>query len=341
MRVAGFTALLVAVGCTSENNLSQEIQVWGDSIPGEVPSPYASDRMVQVTIPAVDVLFVVDNSCSMDEEQEALGANFDAFLDYFLGSGLDYHVGVVSTDMNDPLHSGALRQMNGIRWLQEDTATPEILFDAMVNMGVEGHWQEKGRAAAYTAIELLADSDNRGFIRDGAGLHITVVSDEDDESDMSPISRQEFVEWMLSARDNRQLVSFNSIVGPATGCRTALEPGADYLSITQSVGGVQWSICSEDWSRVLELLGFRAAGLQQEFFLSQLPVPDTITLEVEANGVVRQFVAEEEFVYDPARNSVTFLEYLPQPLEVITVDYQLLASLQGAEGGELSPPTVD
>jgi len=334
--------MAATTGCTSENDLTQNIEEFGNSIPGEVDSPFASDRVVQVTIPKVDVLFVVDNSCSMEQEQEDLGANFDAFLEYFLGSGLDYHVGVVSTDMNDPLHSGSLREVNGVRWVQEDTQTPELLFDAMVNMGVEGHWVEKGRAAAYTAVELLADSDNFGFVREEAGLHITVVSDEDDESDGSPISRQEFIDWMLMARDNRQLVSFNSIVGPATGCETALEPGSDYLSISQAVGGVQWSICSDDWSRVLELLGFRAAGLQQEFYLSQLPVADTITVEVEQlSGAVRSFDRDTEFVYDETRNSITFLDYLPQPLEVVNVDYQLLASLQGAEVGVTEPPLTE
>jgi len=334
-------AVLVAAGCTSETSFTQGLEVWGDGNPGEVDSPFASDRIVQVTIPKVDVLFVVDNSCSMEEEQEALGANFDAFLDYFLGSGLDYHVGVVSTDMNDPLHSGALRNVNGFRWIEEGTSDPELVFDAMVTMGVEGHWQEKGRAAAYTAIELLRDTDNQGFIRDDAGMHVTVVSDEDDESDGSPISRQEYIDWMLNARDNRQLVSFNAVVGPATGCKTALEPGSDYLSISQAVGGVQWSICSDDWSRVLELLGFRAAGLQQEFYLSQLPVEDTISVSVEAGGVVRQFTPQTEFTYDPARNSITFVDYLPQPLEEITIDYQLLASLQGPEAVETEPPSTE
>jgi predicted small secreted protein len=332
--IVGVLAVAVAAtGCASDRGFSQDIKVWGESNPPAVESPYGSDRIVQVTIPQVDVLFVVDNSCSMEEEQEALGANFDAFLEFFVGSGLDYHVGVVSTDMYDPQHAGALREVNGFRWLQEGTDDPQGLLDTMVNMGTEGHWVEKGRAAAYTAVELLAESTNEGFIRDGAGLHITVVSDEDDESDGSPISRQEFVDWMLNARDNRQLVSFNSIVGPATGCQTALEPGSDYLAVTQAVGGVDWSICTPEWDGVLELLGFRAAGLQQEFFLSQLPVEDTIEVSVESAGAVTTFERGEEFVYDARRNSVRFVEFLPKELDVITVDYQLLASLQGSDGG--------
>ncbi len=328
---AVMVAMAALSACTSDANFSQDIKVWGESNPPVIETPYGQDRIVQVTIPQVDVLFVVDNSCSMEEEQEALGANFDAFLDFFVGSGLDYHVGVVSTDMYDPLHAGALREVDSYRWLQEGVANPQGLLDQMVNMGTEGHWVEKGRAAAYTAVELLKESTNEGFIREEAGLHITVVSDEDDESDGSPISRQEFIDYMLGARDNRQLVSFNSIVGPATGCETALEPGSDYLSITQGVGGVDWSICTPAWDGVLELLGFRAAGLQQEFFLSQLPVEATIAVQVESEGAVTVFERGTEFVYDAPRNSITFVDYLPKELDVITVDYKLLASLQGGE----------
>lgn len=329
---------LVAAGCASDRGFSQDIVTFGPSNPKPIETPYAQDRIVQVTIPQVDVLFVVDNSCSMEEEQEALGANFPAFLEFFVGSGLDYHIGVTSTDMNDPLHSGALREVDGLRWLQEGTDEPEALLDQMVNMGTEGHWVEKGRAAAYTAVELLGESTNQGFVREDAGLHITVVSDEDDESDGSPISRQEFIDWMLGVRDNRQLVSFNSIVGPATGCATALEPGSDYLSITSAVGGVDWSICTPEWDGVLELLGFRAAGLQQEFFLSQLPVPGSVAVSVESQGVTSLFEPGTEFVYDERRNSITFVDYLPLELDVVTIDYKLLSAQQQGESTEVPEP---
>ena len=50
--------------------------------------------MLQTTVQAVDVLWVVDTSCSMAQEQTQLAENFEGFMTHFLDSGLDYHIGV-------------------------------------------------------------------------------------------------------------------------------------------------------------------------------------------------------------------------------------------------------
>ena len=57
------------------------------------PGGGVTDVSTQVTTPEVDVLFVIDNSCSMNNEQSELTANFPSFMAYFLDSGLDYHIG--------------------------------------------------------------------------------------------------------------------------------------------------------------------------------------------------------------------------------------------------------
>ncbi|HJN74368.1 MAG TPA: lamin tail domain-containing protein [Myxococcota bacterium] len=46
----------------------------------------------------VDVLLVVDNSCSMIEEQVKLATNFGAFIQYFDGVDVDYQLAVITTD---------------------------------------------------------------------------------------------------------------------------------------------------------------------------------------------------------------------------------------------------
>ena len=57
----------------------------------------------------VDVLLVVDNSCSMIDEQEKLADNFQAFIDAFEGANVDYQIGVVTTDQEQEHHRGNLR----------------------------------------------------------------------------------------------------------------------------------------------------------------------------------------------------------------------------------------
>ena len=46
-----------------------------------------------------DILFVVDNSGSMEDEQENLAANFGRFIDQIAGTG-DYRIAVVTTDQD-------------------------------------------------------------------------------------------------------------------------------------------------------------------------------------------------------------------------------------------------
>ena len=56
----------------------------------------------------VDILLVVDNSCSMVEEQEKLATNFNSFIDAFSNIDVDYRIGVITTDTNSDSFQGRL-----------------------------------------------------------------------------------------------------------------------------------------------------------------------------------------------------------------------------------------
>ena len=106
----GLVALILMGGCTGENEIRSTLPPAGVANPKPLVADTQTDKLVQVQVPEVDILWVVDNSCSMFEEQQGISENNPVFMDFFLGSGLDYHIGVVSTDMNDNAQSGKLRQ---------------------------------------------------------------------------------------------------------------------------------------------------------------------------------------------------------------------------------------
>ncbi|MEN9786021.1 MAG: hypothetical protein RLZZ299_1285 [Pseudomonadota bacterium] len=85
-------ALAALLAC-QENNFSQLTQ---------------EDVFQQERIQTVDVLLVVDNSCSMVEEQNKLASNFDSFIQYFDQAEVDWQVGVVTTDVEDERQRGHL-----------------------------------------------------------------------------------------------------------------------------------------------------------------------------------------------------------------------------------------
>lgn len=56
------------------------------------------DVFQQNRLNTVDILMVVDNSCSMVEEQDKLASNFQSFIDAFQGVDVDWQIAVTTTD---------------------------------------------------------------------------------------------------------------------------------------------------------------------------------------------------------------------------------------------------
>jgi len=56
-----------------------------------------------------DILWLVDNSNSMCQEQENLTRNFTQFIDQLAGLEADFKMGVITTDVEDSNHSGKLQ----------------------------------------------------------------------------------------------------------------------------------------------------------------------------------------------------------------------------------------
>jgi hypothetical protein len=320
---------LALLAACSETSLNPTIDLLQPPNPPDLTVPTRVDRTVQVTVPSLDVLWVIDNSCSMQSHQNELARAFPAFMNYFLGSGLDYHIGVVTTGWDDANERGKLMAAGGHTWVDADTPDPITVFGGMARRGTNGPSVEKGRAQVYGAIELLGDRVNAGFYRDDAALAVIAISDEEDQSGSSPIGLYPFIDWLNGLKPNAGMVTFSSIVGPDRGC-TAAGPGREYLAVTRAVGGIEWSICDGRWDTVLEELGVQAAGLKREFFLGEVPVEETIQVWIEENGDRFDF-DRDEWRYDRRRNSITFLEFIPAPLSEVFISYKSLAASQLGE----------
>lgn len=321
------SSLLLVAAC-SETNISGGSDFDEPPNPPDLTVEPTIDRTVQVTIPAVDVLWVIDDSCSMGEEQDALAANFDAFINYFVVSDLDYHVGVVSTGWDEDSARGRLREAQGVRWIDSDTRNPVDVFAGMALLGTDGPAEEKGRNQVYGAIELLGAEGrpNHGFYREDASLAVVVISDEDDASGDTVISRSGFVDWLQGLKPDPSMVTFSSIVSDDPNCGDGVSE--DYLWVTRRVGGIEWPICDGRWQVVLEQLGIQASGLRSEYFLSQVPVEDTIRVWVEDDVGRIDFERQVDWTYDRARNSITFLDFVPEPLSEVYISYIPLAAVQ-------------
>lgn len=106
---------------------------------------------------------------------------------------------------------------------------------------------------------------------------------------------------------------------------TAIETGHEYLAVTEAVGGIEWSICNPNWDQALEELGMQAAGLKREFYLSQVPVVDTVQVRVVENGVEETYERDVDWEYLRSRNSIRFFSYVPNPLSEVLISYDVLS----------------
>lgn len=159
----------------------------------------------------IDILFVIDNSGSMAEEQVSLAQNFPRFINVLEGieGGLpNVHIGVISTDLgagpfniagctgngdNGTLQSTArggtdpqlqdafikdLEDGNGgrIRNYSGDLASA---FSSIAQLGTDGCGFEQQLEAMRRALNG-SNATNAGFLRPEAYLAVIFVTDEDD-----------------------------------------------------------------------------------------------------------------------------------------------------------------
>ena len=335
-----FACALVALAACSETELRavyEEPQFFDQ--PDNLGPTTWVDEFQQRTVPESDILFVVDNSCSMSDEQEELTANFDAFIQSFVNTTLDYHIGVVEGDLTPGQQSswGVLREYNGERWVHPDTPDKITAFNAMANVGDAGDGAcEMGLAASKAALTTQAGigGPNEGFYREDALLSIIIVTDEPDRhDDFNPfggcegVGPDEYIPWFLydlKGPTGADKVFFTGIIGDRpNGCDTgnnSASEGTGYWDVIDAVGGNFLSICSSDWATFLTELGLEAAGMKKTFYLRRIPKEDT--LEVSIDGTVSD---ESTWSYDRTTNSISFpLEFIPPELSVVRVTYELI-----------------
>jgi hypothetical protein len=79
---------------------------------------------------AVDILFVIDNTGSMGEEQETLAASFAAFIDVLEegGAAANYRIGITTTDNGNPWCSGTTPEGGALRLRSCLSRLPEFTF---------------------------------------------------------------------------------------------------------------------------------------------------------------------------------------------------------------------
>src|SRR5581483_10698562 len=147
------------------------------------------DTFVQQPRPKADLLFVIDNSCSMADKQDAVEQKLDSFFGSIVDAGVDFHAGVIDTDYMCGMRTGGELHGDASNPTVLTASTPgvEALFANKVKVGMMGCNNAAGAEAATRALTVpLVTNANAGFLRTDAVLAIIVVSDAADASPQPP-----------------------------------------------------------------------------------------------------------------------------------------------------------
>lgn len=296
----------------------------------------------------VDVLWVVDDSISMSEEQALLGDGFHRFVEALGGSEveMDLHVGVVSTDMDvDNADHGRL--VGSPAWLTAEEPDFDAQFRQRVAVGTAGSDMEQGLQAAWYALgghgvsaEIAAY--NEGFVRTSANLAIVFVSDENDcshdgafpadsdaalcyERQDSLVPVADYVRHFQGLKATEAHVNVSGILGPAIseGCETAT-PGVRYDSTASAFDGYVGNICEADWSDILEGVANGIVAPSTAFALTHPALAGTVEVDVDGEPIAED--PDTGWRYDDTVQTVFFDGgYVPPSGALIQITYTIAA----------------
>jgi len=221
--------------------------------------------------PPVDILFAVDQSCSMEDDASRLASNFSGFIDQIDSVTKGWRVGVATRD------DGCFN--NGI--IDRYTSNYKSRFSSAVLTWNGGSYTEALLTLAKVAMQNSRSGCNAGFLRADAAAHIILVSDEPEQS------RSGWSTLVNDLRDlhptDRRLVKISAVAGDYPGgCGTAMA-GEGYHQAVQETGGEYLSICDTNWARHVEKLAKASVEGLGRFDLTE--TPDERTVRVWVDGV--------------------------------------------------------
>lgn len=197
----------------------------------------------------IDIVWVIDNSGSMESSQQNLVRNFNSFIKKFQDLKYDYRMVVTSTDAWKANFSSNTNQStllkswrrgeitkdssnnyffspdSGVSVISRSTENVEQSFVTNALQGISGTGDERAFHSITTALNF---SDNQSFRRSDAFLAVIIVSDEDD---------------------------FSANTETCVACEYDLESNSDPLELTQSSGPLSLKMLYQD-SRLIPVSSY-------------------------------------------------------------------------------------
>jgi len=256
------------------------------------------------TAPKIDVLFCIDNSGSMSDNQRILAESFSGFINGFQNAGLDFHIGIITSDVDNTIASYwrgklpdyqspnrglLLTRYSSDRFLTQDSSGLVSKFEDNALVGTKGSGREQCLNSFLYAMEdsaIRAGGWNHGFFREDSLLSFVVVSDENED-----IQNGETIE----ARVDRLKARVAALNGSASrGSRFDFIINKNYPAPASTPAPGQIQYYPARYLKAAEILNAQTFDIARNFS------SDLLTI---SNGMVQQ--ATREFTLSKRPSSVS------------------------------------
>lgn len=245
----------------------------------------------------VDILWVIDRSCSMRDNEPLLFDGIDAMINSLPSTG--WRLNMISNSppnvLNDkqfPLVPGDTVADAQTMYNKMSTGTYEMGFDALEEY-------------------LFYNTYVSQWMRTDVPLLVVFVSDEEDQSNQTPA---QFVQWYSNYRKNVYLASIVHVDPYESLCNVSFyDVGYNSIEATDLLGGVVVDICSDDWAP-----GVTDASIQitpyEQYELTHIPT-DKNEVYVFIDGVPNY-----DWYYNRTDNTVYFT-VVPTGNQLVEIAY--------------------
>ncbi|MFN7700024.1 MAG: hypothetical protein ACK6CU_27485 [Deltaproteobacteria bacterium] len=192
----------------------------------------ATSVMTGNQIQPVDIVWVIDNSGSMDGERDIIQANLGEFARTVGAAGIDWHVVLITAEGFVRVPASLAADTERFRYVADDVQSDEAMSAALAN------------------FSRYAD-----FLRDEAVLHFVLVTDDesgvtagDFRTMMRGLTRQSFRAHVIASPPGAMSCTVFCMPGCSGPNGDAADNGDRYWELAMLTGGSSYSICTSDWS---------------------------------------------------------------------------------------------
>lgn len=268
--------------------------------------------------PEQDILFVVDNSGSMNWHQDTLSRQAHHLVSELTEKNIDFHIGVITSDTHDPNHGGRL--VGEIPFVTPTTPNLVNVLTQNLKVGTSGHYQERFFDPVVAALsEPLISTLNAGFYRESATLTLIFITDTEDSS---VVDVNSFIDFLTNLKGSLNKISAHAVIVPqdaSPSCYADSEwPAQRIEHFISLVDGYLYNLCDESslqlvWKNLSELPANKL--LLHNIPLPMIPKFDTITVQYGTQTLTKGEL-KRGWVYDHIQNEIvlgTDITWTQQP----------------------------